>query len=99
MAKPIGCTLVAPDLAAQGTRWRELAQRTPVERAELPNGMRLIFGAAPGVAETLEELVAIERECCAFATWTLSTDADKTILDITTDEAVPIVREMFGLYR
>jgi hypothetical protein len=93
MTKPIACTLVSSDLADQRRRWHELAERTKVERHEVPNGLRLAFAPAPGVAEALEALVAVERECCAFAEWTLV----DTVLEITADEeAVPVVRGMFA---
>jgi hypothetical protein len=74
-------------------RWLELAERTTVERLALPNGLRLAFAPGPGVVEMLESLVAVERECCAFAEWTLT----KTVLEITAeDDAVPVVQGMFA---
>ena len=96
MRKPIACTLTTSDLSSQRARWVELAERTPVERLELPNGLRLVFRAAPGVSAELEELVAVERVCCAFAEWTLAPGDESTVLDITAaDEAVPVVQSMF----
>ena len=97
MGKPIACTLVAVDRDLQGRRWRDVAERTSVERLELPNGLRLVFGAEPGVPQELEELVATERECCAFADWTLTHRGGRVTLDITaTGGAVPVVQGMFA---
>jgi hypothetical protein len=96
MEKPIACTLGPADLAVRGRRWEELAERTSVERIELPNGLRLVFGEAPGVAEALAELVVLERECCGFADWTLRSTGAETALDVTAGgDAIPVVRELF----
>lgn len=93
MRKSIACTLVLSDLAEQRRRWLELAARVSIDRVELRHGLRLSFAPAPGVAETLESLVALERECCAFAEWALR----GTVLEITAeDEAVPVVQGMFA---
>jgi len=96
MEKPIACTLVASDLTNQQRRWRELVGRTSFQRIEVPDGLRLVFGAGPGVAETLEELVAVERECCAFADWELARRDGEITLEISAlGAAVPVVHGMF----
>lgn len=99
MRRPIACTLTTSDLASQRARWVELAERTSVERVELPDGLRLVFGSAPGVSVELEELVAVERVCCAFAEWTLAPgDDETTVLEITAaGEAVPVLQAMLWL--
>lgn len=96
MEKAIACTLVASDLAAQRDRWLELARRTQVERIELASGLRLVFGGGTEVAERLEELVAVERECCAFADWSVTAHAGWTELDVTSEgDAVSVLHGMF----
>jgi hypothetical protein len=93
MEHPIACTLGRADLAAQGERWRQLAATTRVERTELPDGLRLVFDRAPGVEAELAALVETERECCAFADWTLSVNPDQVVLDITAaGDAIPVVQ-------
>ena len=97
MKTPIACSLIASELAVQRRRWRELAARTPVERVEIATGLRLVFAAGPGVAEALEQLVAVERRCCAFADWTLTPGERETILEITAeDDAIPVLHGMFA---
>jgi len=46
------------------------------------------------VEEELHELAALERECCAFADWTV----DGAVLEIRgySDESAAAVRAMFG---
>jgi hypothetical protein len=95
--QPVACTLGQEDLAAQGEHWGNLGASTRVERVELSNGLRLVFARAAGVEDELAALVAIERECCAFANWTLVPDADRVALDITAEgEGIPAVQAMFG---
>jgi hypothetical protein len=66
--RPIACTLSRTDLAAQRERWHRL---TLVDRAETADGLRLTFDDLPGVREELHALVAVETECCAWASWEL----------------------------
>jgi hypothetical protein len=95
MEKIIACTLGRADLAEQRRRWAALAEQAPVERVVLPNGLRLTFGG--DVVGPLEELVAVERDCCAFADWAIHGRADRTVLEITSDEdAISIVQQMFA---
>jgi hypothetical protein len=97
MSKTIACTLGVSDLSEQRSRWFELAGRTRVERSELPTGLRLVFGEAPGVGEALEQLVDVERECCAFADWELNRGEGESTLDITAQgDAIDVVQGMFS---
>jgi hypothetical protein len=100
MEHPIACTLGRADLGAQGERWGQLAATTRVEGTDLPDGLRLVFDRAPGVEPELAALVEIERECCAFADWTLSVDPDHVVLDITAEgDAIPVVQAVFTALR
>ena len=54
MDRTIACTLSGPDPSRQQSRWHELAARTRVERSELPTGLRLVFGDAPGIVRRLK---------------------------------------------
>ena len=97
MDKTIACILSRSDLSRQQSRWHELAARTRIERSELPIGLRLVFGDAPGVGEALEQLVEIERECCAFADWELASGEGAFTLEITAaGDAIDAVQSMFS---
>lgn len=94
----VACSLGRTDLARRQKRWLALAARTPARVSRTGAGLRLTFGAGAGVAEELSALVALERECCAFADWSLHTGPAQVVLDISggTPEAVAAVREMFA---
>ena len=97
----IACTLTDQDHAENRGRWHELAARTLVAVTSTPRGLRLEFHAGPDVRSELADLVALERECCAFASWTLSEAGGRVVLDVTgrTDEAVLAVQAMFSSLR
>jgi hypothetical protein len=95
---PVACSLEREDLANRHERWRTLQARGAVTTARTADGLRLTFGADPGLAEELEELVALERECCAFADWSVTTRSEDVVLDVTAHNelGVAAVQAMFG---
>ena len=67
----IACTLSPTALASRAERWRHLITESGLGRDETPDGLRLRFRADPAVAAELAELAAAERECCAWAEWSV----------------------------
>lgn len=67
----IACTLSPTALAARSERWRRLIADSGLGRDEIPDGLRLRFRADRGVAAELADLAAAERECCAWAEWSV----------------------------
>jgi hypothetical protein len=97
MAKttPVACALTAAGLAAQGKRWAQLIARAMTERAETADGVRLRFRAED--EEELRALVAVENECCSWATWTVERDAGTFVLDVrSTGEGIATLHGMFA---
>ena len=80
---PVACTLGAADLSQQAERWLRLLARAATARLETPHGLRIEFHADEGVAEELEQLVAVENECCSWAVWTVDAVAGQVVLDIS----------------
>lgn len=78
----MACTLDAQDGAAQLARWRELAARARPEARRDGHRVEVRFEAAPGVADELRALVATERRCCAFLTWTVADTGDAVVLGV-----------------
>jgi hypothetical protein len=82
-------------MAAQRARWQRLMAASAVARDEMPDGLRIRFRADAGVAAELAELVATERECCAWASWTVAARADAVVLEIRSQgDGVAVLRSM-----
>ena len=74
-------------------RLAEVALR---EQRLTASGAQLVFACAPGVERSLEQLVRLERDCCAFARLTVSRREDEVILDVTaTGAGVAAVHALF----
>ena len=81
---PLACTLGTTDGAARLARWRALADdRLTVRRT--PDQLVVLYRSQHGVYEELEALVAGERECCSFAEWDVTRDAEHVVLRIRSD--------------
>jgi hypothetical protein len=95
---PVACSLDNVALSQRRARWQALAARTTTDVSQAAHGLRLTFGDAPGVASELGELAALERECCPFAEWSVSTGPGQLVLDIRggSPEAVAAIRAMFA---
>ncbi len=92
----IHCSLTTTDLAARRSRWRRLIASSGAGREEIPAGLRLRFRGSAGAATELERLVRRERECCAWAIWTVSSSPGALILDVTSSgDGVTALRGMF----
>jgi hypothetical protein len=93
---PVACALTITDHAAQARRWKQLAARALLERAETGDGLRLSFRSHPGVEEELRQLVAVENECCPWATWTVRTSTGQVALDVrSAGDGVAALHTMF----
>jgi len=94
---PVACTLTTAGLAEQTGRWERLAALALIERAGTERGLRLSFRPEPGVEQELRELVAIENECCRWASWTVRSGAGHIVLDISsTGDGIPTLHNMFS---
>jgi len=78
----IACTLTAADLAAQRGAWERLIGRAMTERAETADGLRICFRPEPGAEAELRALVAVESECCSWASWTVEAGEGQLALTV-----------------
>ncbi len=100
-SRRVACSLHQGDLAERRDRWLELARRAAIEAVTTSNGLRLLFGAEPGVEAELRQLAELERDCCAFADWSVRARGNEVVLDVTADseEGIAAVQAMFGRLR
>jgi hypothetical protein len=97
----VACSLNRDELADRRERWQQLAARAFVERVSTDRGLRLVFRHDAGVADELHALAAHERECCAFADWTVGAADGRVVLEVSgaSEEAIAAVQGMFGSLR
>ncbi len=95
---PVACSLGQGDLAQRAERWQALAALALSQVSRTERGVRLVFRADPGVADELRALAALERECCAFATWSVRPDGGQLILEVSGDgeAAATAARSLFA---
>lgn len=94
----VACTLTAADLAAQSQRWETLlaGAMTIGAVAETADGLRISFRPGPGAEQELRALIAVEAQCCAWATWTLERTPEAIILEVrSTAEGIIALHTMF----
>ncbi len=94
---PVACALTAAGLKAQSARWQQLAARAMTESAETADGLRVIFRPEPGVRDELRGLVAVEQECCPWATWTVDETAAQVVLEVrSSGEGIATLHGIFA---
>jgi hypothetical protein len=80
---PVACMLPAADLGGRLREWRSVTAGALRARTAVPDGARLEFRPDPQVARRLLDLVLAERSCCAWASWTLHSTAEATVVEVT----------------
>jgi hypothetical protein len=81
---PIACTLGPGDFR-QRLAWIADLNRDAL-RAQYRDGLRLELTYAPAALDRVREMVARERDCCAFLTFELQREADTVRLVIQAPE-------------
>lgn len=85
----VACTLDADDGAARLRHWQALAEQSPPRVQRNAHQLEIRWRLDADSARELEALVAAERECCAFVTWSVNRQEPDTILYITAEEHRP----------
>jgi len=94
---PAACSLDAADGMARRQRWLDLADRALITKAATPTGVQLRYRPGIEFERELRQLASLETECCSFATWSVTSDDDGVILDVSSHgEGVASVQAMFG---
>jgi hypothetical protein len=94
---PIACTLDAAGQAEQARRWATLIDTAAIGRTATADGIELRFHPHQGVADELDQLVAVERGCCPWADWQIErTDAALILRATAPRDGVAALRAMFS---
>lgn len=84
-------------LSERRERWLRLSARGLIDKRPTATGVRLRFRDRQGAAAELNDLVALERECCSFANWLLSRSDEELVLEVSGEgDAVRAVRALFA---
>ena len=91
----VACSLAPGDLAGRRERWLRLSERARLEKKPIPGGVRLRFRTVAGVEGELRELAELERDCCSFAAWSVTSEGpDLTLEVIAEGDGVAAVRAL-----
>lgn len=94
---PVACSLSRAGLAEQAGRWERLAARALAGHTRTAGGVRLRFRPEPGAEAELRALVAVEAECCPWATWTIEASAGQMVLDVrSAGDGIAALHSMFS---
>ncbi|HEV2772542.1 MAG TPA: hypothetical protein VGV57_06910 [Thermoleophilaceae bacterium] len=92
----VACSLAPGDLAGRRERWLRLSERALLEKRPIPGGVRLRFRRVDGVEGELRELAELERDCCSFAAWSVTSEGTDPTLEVTAEgDGVAAVRALF----
>jgi hypothetical protein len=94
------CTLTDSDHRTRRERWLRIGADGVGGVVETPTGLRLVFRSSPQVAQELDDLARLERECCAFATWTVHDEGAHLVLDVESEgDGLAALHAMFEGFR
>jgi hypothetical protein len=96
--EPIACTAdLRDEKAVRKGMEKYRAAFTHLMRTErLPNGFRWIFRAEEGLEARIRELAQLEHECCRFFGFELTSDRDRIVWTVTSDERARAVVDEFS---
>lgn len=93
---PIACTLAGGDMAVRITEWQVLLEEVE-DRLSIPDGVRLVFGAAAPLAE-ISRLATAEYDCCSFFAFVITVDGRGIALEVTAPtEGRALLESVFGV--
>jgi len=98
-ARPVVCTLSAVERARRGNRWIELMRRAAARAEATAYGAAIHF-ADTAIRRELEELIELERACCAWIDFDLVPKNGGWLLRIKSDskQGVATIRRMVGAF-
>lgn len=96
MNLPIACSLDAGGAERRRREWEDLVSEALRSHAPTATGVRLAFSATDDVDRRLGELVELERQCCAFARWTVTSESEELVLRVDGEgDAVTAIQALF----
>jgi hypothetical protein len=97
LSELVACTLTDTDLKTQRERWINLGTNFGRARETTDDGLRLLFDNHPAVESELQALVAVENDCCSWASWSVEHD-DGTLVMAARSQGEGITT-LHGMFR
>lgn len=95
-AAVVACTLSSEDLGTQSERWGRLRAQAGLGRTATDDGLRTTFRDEPAVEDELRALVAVENDCCSWASWEVSREDGILVMHArSTGDGIAVLHGMF----
>jgi hypothetical protein len=95
--QPIACTLPRADLRGRLGVFDTLAADALLDQTPIPDGVRSRFRDTADVERRVQELVALESQCCAFLRFDVRRDDGAIVLEITgAPDAQSVIEQFFA---
>jgi hypothetical protein len=92
------CALGVDGMKLREETWRAVTDAALRTKVATSSGVRLEFHASPETAHALLDLVIAERRCCGWASWTLASTRDATVVEASAGKlGVRVLHAMFQL--
>jgi hypothetical protein len=96
LSELVACTLSDADLKSQQERWLALGHNFALGRRKTEDGLRLSFPYHQAIREELIALVAVENECCSWASWSVEQEGESLVMAArSTGAGVETLHRMF----
>jgi hypothetical protein len=94
----VACTLTNTDLKTQRERWINVGTNFGIGREKTDDGLRLSFTNHPAVEHELRALVAVENDCCSWASWSVE-HADEGVLVMAARSKGEGIATLHGMFK
>jgi hypothetical protein len=97
LSELVACTLSDTHLKTQRERWINVGTNFGLGREKTEDGLRLTFKDHPAVEQELRALVAVENDCCSWASW--SVEPEKDVLVMTARSKGGGIATLHGMFK
>ena len=93
----VACTLTATYLKTQRERWINVGTNFGLARVETADGLQLTYQDHPAVEQEVRALVALENDCCSWASW--SVDREEGVLVMAARSQGEGISTLHGMFK
>ena len=93
----VACTLGAAERSDTLRRWDRLRRLAALTHRLTDDGVRVAFRDDAGVEAEVRALVAVEADCCAWATWSVTREDPLIVLEVrSTGSGIAALHALFA---